>query len=271
MKITKVGSNDCGGFRPPKGHLDTQMFPECAGTETDRDIVKKTRKRRNKNHRNVHAAIIPKDFYCVKCGVMMGTMTEERWNIKDQICDACAGRLVKAPIPPTPITPIASTSIYKSAQNQESMGDVLELKSEEEKMVSDMLSKITDKALEGNIEQQQFLSNLWNGESWDSIKSKVLAEGSTWYVWWMDGVRKFKSQMDTKDIKIHDSGIDDLDAFAHGIQPDSSSASNVDYIKRTAGRENKDKCERCVMDIKKKKSSSTFNLIKYTQTSITGS
>jgi len=48
MKITPIASNDCGGFRPPKGHLDTQMYPECAGTETDRDIVKKTREERQK-------------------------------------------------------------------------------------------------------------------------------------------------------------------------------------------------------------------------------
>ena len=52
MKIIKLEtSNDCGGFKSPKGHLDTQMFPECAGTEADRDIVPKTvreRKRKDK-------------------------------------------------------------------------------------------------------------------------------------------------------------------------------------------------------------------------------
>jgi len=46
MKIISLSSNDCGGFQPPKGHLDTQMFPECAGTECDRDIVKKTEEKR---------------------------------------------------------------------------------------------------------------------------------------------------------------------------------------------------------------------------------
>lgn len=48
MKIVKLTGNDCGGFRAPKGHLDTQIFPECAGTETDRNIVTKTIKRREK-------------------------------------------------------------------------------------------------------------------------------------------------------------------------------------------------------------------------------
>lgn len=53
MKITKINSNDCGGFKKPKGHLDTQLFPECEGTETDRDIVKKTEKKRNKKAFNL--------------------------------------------------------------------------------------------------------------------------------------------------------------------------------------------------------------------------
>lgn len=40
-----------GGYStgPAKGHLDTQMFPECEGSKFDRNIVKKTVKRRKKN------------------------------------------------------------------------------------------------------------------------------------------------------------------------------------------------------------------------------
>ena len=48
MKIISLSSNDCGGFKPPKGHLDTQLYPECEGTECDRDIVKKTVEKRKK-------------------------------------------------------------------------------------------------------------------------------------------------------------------------------------------------------------------------------
>jgi hypothetical protein len=44
----KTAGNDCGGFKAPKGHLDTQMFPECEGYETDRNVVKKTVERREK-------------------------------------------------------------------------------------------------------------------------------------------------------------------------------------------------------------------------------
>ena len=51
MKIVKLSGNDCGGFKPPKGHLDTQMFPECKNTETDRNIVKKTVERRKKKQK----------------------------------------------------------------------------------------------------------------------------------------------------------------------------------------------------------------------------
>ena len=42
---------DCGGFRPPKGHLDTQMFPECEGTPADRNIVRKTVEKRKKRRK----------------------------------------------------------------------------------------------------------------------------------------------------------------------------------------------------------------------------
>jgi hypothetical protein len=35
------------------------------------------------------------------------------------------------------------------------------------------------------------IRRLWDNESWNSILKKIDTEGSTWYVWWMDGVRKF--------------------------------------------------------------------------------
>ena len=51
MKIYKIQSN-CGGYKKPKGHLDTQMFPECEGTDSDRDIIRKNRKRKRKTSNN---------------------------------------------------------------------------------------------------------------------------------------------------------------------------------------------------------------------------
>ena len=44
-------SGGCGGFQKPKGHLDTQMYPECEGKPGDRDIVKKTREKRKKKQK----------------------------------------------------------------------------------------------------------------------------------------------------------------------------------------------------------------------------
>ena len=58
MKITKITSNYCGGFKPPKGHLDTQMFPECENFETDRNIVRKTVERRKKGKKKTKKASI---------------------------------------------------------------------------------------------------------------------------------------------------------------------------------------------------------------------
>ena len=56
MRIYRLQSN-CGGYRKPKGHLDTQMFPECANTPADRDVVKKTRERREKGKKKKKASI----------------------------------------------------------------------------------------------------------------------------------------------------------------------------------------------------------------------
>ena len=50
MKIIKL-SEGCGGkgYGKPKGKLDTQLFPECVGTDQDRDVVKKNRKKKKKS------------------------------------------------------------------------------------------------------------------------------------------------------------------------------------------------------------------------------
>ena len=61
MRIIRV-SFDCGGFRMKpkgKGHsgkLDDQVFEECHGTETDRDVVRKNRERRRSKKASVKLA-----------------------------------------------------------------------------------------------------------------------------------------------------------------------------------------------------------------------
>lgn len=67
-KIPVEAGNDCGGFQKPKGHLDTQMFPECEGTETDRNIVKKTVERRKKKEK---VAFNLKSFLLQKNGAQL--------------------------------------------------------------------------------------------------------------------------------------------------------------------------------------------------------
>jgi len=281
MKIQKL-SGDCGGFRPPKGHMDTQMFPECEGTQADRDIVKKTRNKRKKNkskkhkstkkRKNVHARVEveqvdievqPQECYCSNCGVCMGNMTKEIWVSKGETCDACSGRLVKAPTPPLvpEEMPLAAAVISEKSLVKVAEGDVWQLESEDEEFASHMLSQIVNKALEGDTGQQQFLTNLWDGESWESIKSKVLAEGSTWYVWWMDGVRSFKSQLDTSDVEAStcSCGCNIVEAKKKGKKKEWD--PNPWAVCHTTVDKDKDpeKFERCVKKVKKNQA---FNLSK---------
>lgn len=82
MKITKIeASNDCGGFQPPKGHLDTQLFPECKGCETDRDVVKKTVERRKKNKKKKKKASVeesPCGSGCKTCSITEGKKEKKK-------------------------------------------------------------------------------------------------------------------------------------------------------------------------------------------------
>lgn len=57
---------------------------------------------------------------------------------------------------------------------------------------------------------RQAICGLWDGEAWASIMSKVRTEGSTWIVWWMDGVRRY--------IAYDRSNTEDADSQAQGEQ-----------------------------------------------------
>jgi len=37
----------------------------------------------------------------------------------------------------------------------------------------------------------QAIRSLWDNESWESIVKKYRIDGSTWIVWWNDGVRAY--------------------------------------------------------------------------------
>ena len=53
------------------------------------------------------------------------------------------------------------------------------------------LSPIIDRSFKfEGVSERAYLRKLWGGESWPSIKKKLMADGSTWYVWYMDGVNR---------------------------------------------------------------------------------
>lgn len=71
----------------------------------------------------------------------------------------------------------------------ELLSDVWTLETPDQEFAIDDLQSITYRAMkfEGSHERA-YLRKLWDGESWKSIKEKLMTEGSVWYVWWMDGV-----------------------------------------------------------------------------------
>lgn len=86
---------------------------------------------------------------------------------------------------------IVSIEINLEVKNMETLTDVWTLETENEEFVSDDLNRIIDRAMEfRGTSARAYLRKLWDGESWQSIKAKLMVEGSTWYVWYMDGVRR---------------------------------------------------------------------------------
>lgn len=73
----------------------------------------------------------------------------------------------------------------------ECMSDVWQLETPVEQCACVVLNNVIDAAMDGDHEKQDFLRKLQNGESWESIKEKLEVEGSTWYVWYLDGVHQF--------------------------------------------------------------------------------
>ena len=62
------------------------------------------------------------------------------------------------------------------------------------------LSNWIEETIESQDEQAiASIRKLWDGESWNSIVKKSRVEGSTWYCWWMYGVRAYL-QMEAESI-----------------------------------------------------------------------
>ena len=65
--------------------------------------------------------------------------------------------------------------------------------SEQQEAIED-LNLTIDRAMKSEgMNERVYLRKLWDGESWESIKAKLLTEGSVWYVWYMDGVNRHMS------------------------------------------------------------------------------
>ncbi len=65
IRISKCGKGYGKDFGKPKGHLDTQLFPECKGTKYDRDVVKNQRKKTKKASFNLLDIVFPVCKTCI--------------------------------------------------------------------------------------------------------------------------------------------------------------------------------------------------------------
>ncbi|MFA7219254.1 MAG: hypothetical protein WC119_01960 [Synergistaceae bacterium] len=102
MKIYRIQS-DCGGYQKPKGHLDTQMYPECEGTRFDRDIVKKNRKK--KQNKKASYEVVDKTPHkqneCPFCGSIekcrCPSWVHEQTGVEltKHLCDSCKQASIK--------------------------------------------------------------------------------------------------------------------------------------------------------------------------------
>lgn len=76
------------------------------------------------------------------------------------------------------------------------MNDVWKLETADQDTASEDLNIIADAAMKfSGTAARNYLKRLWPRESWQAIKAKLMTEGSTWYVWYMDGVNQHLCNM----------------------------------------------------------------------------
>lgn len=67
---------------------------------------------------------------------------------------------------------------------------IIVLESKREEAACDVLGAMVQRAIDTRDRNLiRRLRRLWDGEPWTQIKERAMCEGSTWYVWWMDGVK----------------------------------------------------------------------------------
>lgn len=86
---------------------------------------------------------------------------------------------------------------------------IIHLESPSEEVAAEHLSSLVVEAMENPNEHLiSFLRGLWDNESWESIVRKFSSEGSTWYVWWQDGVKFFIEEHNCNEKLIRESNYD---------------------------------------------------------------
>jgi len=67
------------------------------------------------------------------------------------------------------------------------------LESSMEQDYSYFLSELIEDAKDGGSDEEiALIRSFWGNENtWEEIKERASVENSTWYVWWMDGVRAY--------------------------------------------------------------------------------
>ncbi len=75
-------------------------------------------------------------------------------------------------------------------EQETQISDVWQLESAEQLEANYDLSKVVEFAIAGDRKEQNYLKKLWPECNWVTIKERVLAKGSIWYVFWMDGVNQ---------------------------------------------------------------------------------
>jgi len=74
-------------------------------------------------------------------------------------------------------------------------GDVWQLETADEQYACDLLNALYTSALRGNTKARNIIKKCFDGDNWKTIKARMDTEGSTWYVWYMDGIRVLLSQL----------------------------------------------------------------------------
>ena len=78
------------------------------------------------------------------------------------------------------------------------LGDVWTLESaaqEEASLIINLLYLTATHRGKKRAEAINTLKEIFEGDSWDTIKERMNVEGSDWYVWYMDGANKLLSML----------------------------------------------------------------------------